>query len=574
MQPARKVRGNILIVDDIPDNLRLLSTFITENGYKVRPAPSGKHALATTQKEVPDLILLDVMMPDMDGYEVCRIMKERQNTKDIPVIFLSALDELEDKMKGFEAGGVDYITKPFYEKEVMLRIETHLKIRHLQQKLVTEAARFKTLAEASFESILIHTNNRIIDVNSAAGRLFQCRDNQLIGSGLLEVIPPETQRLVLSNQTSAFEGYVIGKHNTLIPVEIQTKSLTLNDQEVKVTAIRDLTRQKQMEKEKKLLLQENSALKMSARDRYKLGAIIGRSPAMQKTYELITKAAACEYPVVINGESGTGKELAARTIHELRFSNNEPFVPVNCGAVTESLFEREFFGHSKGAFTDATQDKPGFLDAAHGGTLFLDEMGELPLVMQVKLLRVLESGEFVPVGDTRVQKVEIRFIAATNKDLRDLVKGGQFREDLFYRLQVIEITIPPLRKRREDIRLLVDHILARHNAEDKIPHLPPKLHEMFYSYEWPGNVRELVNTIQRYLATDLVTVPSHLQQTPEKDPIPSNGLHNALDTLEKKILSKTLQQTNWHRGKTADILQVPRRSLQRKIQKYNLKPES
>ncbi len=572
MPPTQQTQGNILIVDDTSENLRLLTNLLADRGYRVRSAPSGAHALTTTRKEAPDLILLDVMMPEIDGYEVCRTLKAQEQTRDIPIIFLSALDELEDKMKGFEVGGVDYITKPFYEKEVMLRVETHLKIRSLQQKLLMETARFKTLAEAAFEGILIHGNGNIIDVNPEAARLFRCREAQLIGTGLMELIPAELHQLVLSGQTAPFEGDVIGKDNTRIPVEIRTKNLPLNDQQVSVTAIRDLTRQKQMEQEKNRLLQENTALKMTMKDRYKFGEIIGRSPSMQMVYELISKAAASKYPVVIYGESGTGKELVAQTIHALCPTNNEPFVTVNCGAVTESLFEREFFGHRKGTFTGAVRDEPGFLDAAHKGTLFLDEIGELPLAMQVKLLRVLESGEFIPVGDVTAKKADVRVVAATNKDLTDLVHQGKFREDLFYRIQVIEISIPPLRERREDIRLLVEHILARHNADDKVSQLPAKLREVLYDYNWPGNVRELKNTIQRYLATDVVALPGQPQMESEKGPSPAAGLHNALESLERRMIREALEQTKWHRGDTAKMLQIPRRSLLRKIQKYDLQP--
>lgn len=365
MAPKNHTRGNILIVDDTPDNLRLLVKMLADRGYKVRPAPSGAHALATAKKEVPDLVLLDVIMPEIDGYSVCRTLKARESTRDIPVIFLSALSELEDKMKGFEAGGVDYITKPYYEKEVMLRVETHLQIRNLQQKLLNETERFKTLAEATFETILIHSDGTIIDVNPAAVRLFQCPETQLIGTGIMELVAPEFHHLMASDRPTPFEGQVIGRDTPRIPVEICTKNLSSGDQTVSVTAIRDLSRQKQMEQEKEQLVQENTVLKKTMKDRYKFGDIIGRCPEMQRVYELIYKAAASKYPVVISGESGTGKELVAQTIHSLRNTHDGPFFTVNCGAVTESLFEREFFGHRKGAFTDAVRDEPGFLDAAH-----------------------------------------------------------------------------------------------------------------------------------------------------------------------------------------------------------------
>jgi DNA-binding NtrC family response regulator len=571
MPEIQPTKANILIVDDTPDNLRLLSMMLMEHGYMVRPAPSGAHALATSKKEIPDLILLDVIMPKMNGYEVCRVLKSDERTKDIPVIFLSALHEVKDKVKGFEAGGVDFITKPFHVKEVMVRVETHLKISHLQHKLRTETARFKTLAHAAFEAILIHSAGVVIDANPAAALLFQCNEAALIGADLAKLLPSEFCRRVRSEQPSPFEGEVIGRDNSRIPVEFRTKNLPLKDQQLSVTAIRDLTLQKRMEQEREQLRQENSVLKMTMQGRYRFGDIIGRSPAMQMVYELISKAAASKYPVVIYGESGTGKELVAKTIHALRYTNDKPFVTVNCGAVMASLFEREFFGHRKGTFTDAIRDEPGFLDAAHGGTLFLDEISELPLVMQVKLLRVIESGEYTPVGDVVAKKADALVVAATNRDLAELVQKGAFREDLFYRIQVIVITLPPLRERREDIRLLVEHILARHSAEAELADLPEKLRQMFYNYEWPGNVRELINTIQRYLATDSVTLPGRLQQEPDKNKPEATGLHDAVESLERKMIEAALQQTQWHRGATAKLLKIPRRSLQRKIQKYDLR---
>lgn len=572
MPDIQSIKANILIVDDTPDNLRLLSGMLMKQGYKVRPAPSGAHALATSKMEAPDLILLDVLMPEMDGYEVCRLLKIDGRTKDIPVIFLSALNEVKDKVRGFESGGVDFITKPFSVQEVMVRVETHLQIRSLQQKLLNETARFKTLAQATFETILIHSEGKIIDANPAAARLFQCPETQLIGMPVLALVEPEFHRRMASQRPAPFEGEVIGKDNTRVPVEIRTKTLPLRDQTVNVTAIRDLSRQKQMEQEKEQLVHENTVLKMTMKDRYKFGDIIGRCPQMQMVYELISKAAVSKYPVMISGESGTGKELVAQTIHSLRYAHDAPFVTVNCGAVTESLFEREFFGHRKGAFTDAIRDEPGFLDAAHGGTLFLDEIGDLPLAMQVKLLRVIESGEYIPVGDAVSKKADIRIVSATNKDLSELVRQGQFRQDLFYRIQVIEINLPPLRERREDIRLLVEHILSRNDADDKVSGLPAALRETLFHYDWPGNVRELINTIQRYLATDAVSLPGYSKLAFGRDPTSVNGLHDAVASLEKKMISQALHQTHWHRGETARLLKIPRRSLQRKMKKYDLRP--
>lgn len=571
MHRDQNLKGNILIVDDMPDNLRLLADILAERGYKVRPAPNGTRALATIRRELPDLILLDIMMPGMDGYEVCRAVKENERSRDIPIIFLSALDDVEDKMKGFESGGVDYITKPFHEEEVIARVETQLKIHGLQHRLQAETARLKTLAEAAFEGILIHSNSSIIDINPAAARLFRCEEAELIGADLRQFIPSEVHDLVLSGRSTPVECEVFRKDNTRAPVEIRTGNLPSDEHQVSVTAMRDLTYQREIEQERERLLQENTVLKKTVQDRYKFGEIIGRSPAMQTVYELISRAAASIYPVVVSGESGTGKELVARTIHALSTRNKGPFVAVNCSAVTETLFEREFFGHRKGAFTDAVRDEPGYLEASHKGTLFLDEIGELPLAMQVKLLRVLESGEYTPVGGVEPKKADLRVVAATNRDLADLVRQRKFREDLFYRINVIEIALPPLRERREDIRLLVEHILSRHSLGERIAELPSRLREMLYHYDWPGNVRELMNTIQRYLATELITLPDGRRTESAIAVSPDAGLHEAVETLERRMISDALKQTNWRRDKTAELLGIPRRSLQRKIQKYKLR---
>ncbi len=566
----RKIdNGSILVVDDTPENLRLLTRILTNKGYKVRPAPTGTHALTTAAKETPDLVLLDIMMPDASGYEICRQLKAEQKTRDVPVIFLSALNETQDKIEGFAAGGVDYITKPFFEQEVLARVETHLRSHRLQQQLQDEALRFKSLAEAAFEGILIHTDNRVLDLNPAAATLFGRSEPDLVGTSLTQLFPPEIQEQINSGAPLPFEGEIFRPDQSLVPVEIRTGTLSTKDPQTQITAIRDLSLHKKMEQEKNQLLQENLKLKENLGTRFKFGELIGRSVRMQQVYELISKAAASAYPVIITGESGTGKELVAKTIHQAAFSGPEPFVTVNCGAVTESLFEREFFGHRKGAFTDAIRDQPGYLDAAHGGTLFLDEIGDLPLTMQVKLLRVLESGEYTPVGATTVKKATVRVITATNKDMNSLVQQGKFREDLYYRIHVIEIHLPPLRERREDIRLLVEHILARNNASEQIATLPDALREMFSRYDWPGNVRELLNTIQRFLATGSVSL-SGGRKVNLVSPKQQQGLNSAVEALEKQMIAEGLEETGWQRGKTAELLGIPRRSLLRKMNKYQI----
>jgi two-component system response regulator AtoC len=241
------------------------------------------------------------------------------------------------------------------------------------------------------------------------------------------------------------------------------------------------------------------ATPVSAKSNPVFHAIVGQSPEMQKVYELIHKVARSRATVLIRGESGTGKELVAKAIHESSDRAGGPFIAVSCAALPETLLESELFGHEKNAFTGATSQKPGRFELAHKGTLFLDEIAEVPPAIQVKLLRVLQNREFERLGGTRTIKVDVRLIAATNKDLEQMVKQGTFREDLYYRLHVIQIYLPPLRERKEDIPLLVDHFLQRYNAENgkQLKSASQEAMQMLMNYHWPGNVRELENAIER-----------------------------------------------------------------------------
>jgi transcriptional regulator with PAS, ATPase and Fis domain len=294
---------------------------------------------------------------------------------------------------------------------------------------------------------------------------------------------------------------------------------------------------------------------------------------MKDVYELISQAAGSDFNVIITGESGTGKELVARTIYELSRRKNQAFVAVNCSAVSENLFEREFFGHQKGSFTGADKGQPGFFDEAHEGTLFLDELGELKPSMQVKLLRVLENGEYIPIGATRAKTADARIISATNQDLNHLVRQGDFREDLFYRIHVIDIKLPPLRERREDIPLLVEVFLSRYQSSGKRPRLNGKVLDTLSHYEWPGNVRELQNVMQRFLVTHQIDLPggrTAVAVEEEEALTCEDGLCASLEELERRIIQEALRKAMWNRGRAADLLKISRWTLQRKMAKYDL----
>lgn len=327
-------------------------------------------------------------------------------------------------------------------------------------------------------------------------------------------------------------------------------------------------------------VQENLQLRASLRDRYRLGDMIGKSQAMQELYDLILKAAALSTPVIILGESGTGKELVARTIHQLSPRQERAFIPVNCAGFTESLFESEFFGYHKGAFTGAYKDKKGLFDVAHGGTLFLDEVAELSLTMQAKLLRAIEGNGYIPLGSHGVKDADVRIIAATNKHPEHQVQKGDMRQDFLYRINVFSITVPPLRQRRDDIPLLVDHFLDRYSKKTlTYSNLPITIKAALYTYDWPGNIRELQNGLHRYLSTGQIkfmkakSTPAPAVQTrgmPDFPQAPGITLNDALEDYEKQIIVDMLEQNLGQRETTAAKLGIDRRTLHRKMKKYGL----
>lgn len=338
----------------------------------------------------------------------------------------------------------------------------------------------------------------------------------------------------------------------------------------------DVTDQKIAELE---LQTENELLKVTRNDRYRMGKLIGKSPSMQKVYDVILKAAAnTEANVLITGESGTGKELAARAIHDLSGRRDRAFVAVNCGAIPENLFESEFFGYLKGAFTGAASDKKGYLDAANGGTLFLDEVGEIPSSLQVKLLRTLENKSFIPVGDNTPKQTDFRIVAATNQDLSQLVSKGDMRMDFFFRINVIPIRMPNLRERGEDVLLLVEHFLERFASDTEKVFLPDRLLTRMRQHAWPGNVRELKNAVERYMTMGEFSFLKELRPS-GKPPLSHNAhraeestaavnLPNAVDNFERNLILQALQECRWKKGECARRLGISWRTLQRKLKKH------
>jgi len=405
--------ATVLVVDDDAASLSALFECLRRARYRVLVAQDGASAIERAENGKPALILLDVMMPDMDGFTTCRQLKRNAATADIPVLFLTALTDTTEKLKGFEAGAVDYLTKPFQWEEVLARVRTHLRLREAERELVA--------ANASLERRVAERTRE------------------------LETALDELERLRARLEAE----------NAYLQHEVGADSRNL----------------------------------------------IGSSSALDRVVAQIARVARADTTVLVTGETGTGKELIATAIHEASPRRERPLVKLNCAAISAGLVESELFGHMKGAFTGATDRHTGRFELADGGTLFLDEVSELPLDTQVKLLRVLQEREFEPVGSTKTQKVDVRVIAATNRQLEDAVANGTFRSDLYYRLNVFPIDVPPLRERAGDVALLAQHFIERlaRKVGSHVTRLGDAARARLEAHMWPGNVRELQNTIERAL---------------------------------------------------------------------------
>jgi formate hydrogenlyase transcriptional activator len=489
----------ILIVDDMPTNLSVLYETLTRYHYKVLVARDGKSAIEQAQLARPDLILLDVMMPGMDGFETCRQLKQRESTKAIPVLFMTALSEPIDVINGFNMGAVDYITKPFQLKEVLARINTHLTLRRLQ-----------------------------LDLQAANAQLE-------------------------------------------IRVAERTESLSKALSEV--------------EQLKNRLLAENTYLREEIRQTNNFEKIVSQSKAYARVLRQVEQVAPTTTSVLILGESGTGKELLARAIHTLSARKNKTLVKINCAALPASLIESELFGHEKGAFTGATSQKMGRFELADGGTIFLDEIGEMPIDLQARLLRVLQEGEFERVGGTKTLRVNVRVIAATNRDIEKEIAEGRFREDLYYRLNVFPIHSLPLRERKEDIPSLVKHFCAKHGPGigRQIDAVSQEVLDILMDYHWPGNIRELENVVERSLIISsgsrliLGDWENTIRHRQKKQAVAKKEELETLEEFERNYITTVLEHTHWKvsgQNGAAKILGMIPTTLDSRIKKLGIQRPS
>ncbi|WP_445733783.1 sigma-54-dependent transcriptional regulator [Mariniflexile sp.] len=436
-------KENILIVDDDVNILELLQRHLQSWSYHVFKAISVKEAVTILRDTRMDLLITDLKMPEVDGFELIKFVSEHYPK--MPKLVVTGYPSVQGSLAAIKSGVVDYLTKPFTKDELKSALEKSL---------------------VASEETITKSKNSSVEKNKAYGE------------------------------------------------------------------------------------------------------IIGKSEKINDIIQIIERVKDNKATIFIKGESGTGKELVARAIHYQGKFSRAPFIAVNCGGIPENLLEAELFGYLKGAFTGAETNREGFFQAANGGTIFLDEIGNASLAVQSRLLRVLQEKEVVKVGSNKAEKIDVRIIAATNSDLHDMIKKHSFREDLFYRLTVVEIEIAPLRERRDDIQLLVDKFLFKYGVEykDRFVTITPEALAVLERYDWPGNIRELENSIQRAVIMcdkiiDVAHLPGHLKHTLNF----SSEALVPLKVMEKQYIGKVLRATGNNKTKAAEILQIDRKTIRQKL---------
>ncbi|MBE9525357.1 MAG: sigma-54-dependent Fis family transcriptional regulator [Proteobacteria bacterium] len=625
---TEQYQETLLLVDDNPNNLQVLYQTLEGKGYKLLIAKNGTDALNIIEKVHPSLILLDIMMPGMDGYEVCKNIKSQSNLSDISIIFLSALDDVKDKVKGFSVGAVDYISKPFQADEVIARVETHIRIRQLEHSLEKKNKQLEEdnalILDSMGEGLLgIDKQGLITFINTAGTKITGWQESELSGKDFHNILmhsnaqgqrnPLEQNKVYHSLQDQlerhTDEDIFWKKTGESFPVEYTVSAIEGEiDRSSVCVVFKNIAQRKEQEQalnhaletveqlkeklqqENTLLIAESSYLQSEIRSEQNFGDIIGESTALKKVLDEVMQVAPTDTTVLINGESGTGKESMARAVHQFSQRKDRPLIKVNCAAIPESLVESELFGHVKGAFTSAISDRTGHFELADKGTIFLDEIAELSMEVQVKLLRVLQEQEIQRVGSGELIKVDVRIIAATNQSLQEMVEKGLFRMDLYYRLNVFPVIMPALRDRKSDIPLLLAKFIA--NFSNKLNKtligVSDESMALLMDYNWPGNIRELQNVIERsailsrseIIEVDDALIPINIDKEKKLSESASAKTSEQYKTLaenEKQYIIKILEDFNWQVGGrkgVAEILDIPSSTLRSRMKKLGIaRPE-
>ena len=517
----------ILMAEDDPFFSEVLEGILAKWGYEVVVAQNGIDAwLALQAEDAPRIAILDWMMPGLTGIDICRMVRKEIQEPYRYLILLTSQQQDADIIIGMDAGADDYLSKPLKIKELRVRLNAGRRMVDLQQELV-----------AAKETLAIHAANLELTVRDRTEDLTR-RSEALTTTNSHLVREIEERK---SAEESLMHAYAEIKY--------------LKDR----------------------LQSENSYLQREVSLKDNFGEIIGRSRALSTVFQLVDQVAPMDATVFLLGETGTGKGVVARAIHGKSARKNRPLITVNCTTLPANLIESELFGREKGAFTGAHDRQIGRFELADKGTIFLDEIGEMPMEMQSKLLRVLQDGEFERLGSSRTIKTDVRVIAATNRNLADAIRDGRFRADLFYRLNVFPILMPPLRKRREDIPLLVQFFIAKFNKKTgrRIATVSKQTMTSLQEYHWPGNVRELESVVERAVITSQGTALEVLDRLePSRKPEEPAGQDvKALAVLEHDHILRVLRETGWRiEGKygAAEILGLHPSTLRARMRKYSI----
>ncbi|MEJ2183403.1 MAG: sigma 54-interacting transcriptional regulator [Nitrospirota bacterium] len=562
------MKKKILVVDD-EEGIRLtFGDFLIEGGYEVAAASSLTDALEHVREKSFDIFLVDIILPDGSGVELLKRIKGSEPKA--PVIMITGEPGIETASEAVRLGAYDYIAKPV-RKDTLLRV-ARTALRYKES--VDREEKYRLNMEAIFRSvrdgiITVDKNMQILQMNEAASALLGVSREKAWG-GSLEAVPSECQgiffdvlRQTLSTRkpVEAYRLEARSRKGKTVVLSLQASPLLDASRNVYggVLVVRDETR---------LCILEDERSRRTA-----FGTLVGGNEEMQKIYNLAESLADVKSTVLITGESGTGKGMVAEAIHALGVRSEKPFVKVNCAALPDELLESELFGHVKGAFTDAHRDRAGRFEQADGGTIFLDEIGDISPRMQLRLLRVLQEGEFERLGDSRTISVDMRVLAATNRNLLERVKKGTFREDLYYRINVVEIRLPSLRDRRDDIPLLVSHFLEklRKKMTKDIVGITPEALSTFVNYDWPGNVRELEHALEHAFVVSSGSTISSESLPPFLGRLsapadPRAGYKGV--TVER--MQEALREAGGNKTMAARLLGVDRRTVYRKMQEYGL----
>jgi two-component system response regulator HydG len=565
----------LLIVQEEPMR-QLFREILGSEGLQVTTTVDPASARSLLASRDFDLILADIALMGSSKMEL--LSEIRQNGLTAPVVMIAGQPSLETASQAMRLGAFDYVAKPVGRQALLKAVRQallHKALLEEKSRLQAESQRYYSHMEAIFRSVTegivaVDTSLRVSQANQAAEAICGFSREDAIGRGWAEIETDCSKdcRKVLA---LASEGRVPVRHQRLTCWQdggrqqlVIANATPLKDQAGHhlgaVLVLRDISRLAQLERE--------------LEERRGYHRLVGASPAMQRVYSLLEDLADTDATALITGESGTGKELVAEALHYSGPRREKPLVKVNCSALAENLLESELFGHVRGAFTGAVRDKAGRFELAHGGSLMLDEVGDISPRIQLKLLRALQEKEFERVGETRTRKVDVRIIACTNQDLKAKVGRGEFREDLYYRLHVVEVSLPPLRERSGDISLLARHFLAKFRLQynKNIQSLSPGAMEILLNHAWPGNVRELEHALEHavVLCRGNVLESRHLPR--ELRPAVGGRLRagEADPSSQSEELRLALERCRWNKARTARELGISRQTLYRRLKRHSL----